>query len=39
LSYAPSAEADDRYAKAAFGLLRRDWTARPAYYALASMVK
>jgi hypothetical protein len=39
LNYGPVAEADDRYAKEAFSLIRRDWTARPAYFALAGMAK
>ena len=39
LSYAPNAEPNDSQARAAFGILRRDWPLRPAYTALASTVK
>jgi hypothetical protein len=39
LNYAPAAEPADTYAKAAFSLLRRDWSPRPAYWALANMFK
>jgi hypothetical protein len=39
LNYAPIAEPDDRYAKRAFSILNRDWSARPAYSALVAMPK
>jgi exo-beta-1,3-glucanase (GH17 family) len=39
LNYASSAEPDDRYAKLAFSVLRRDWSPRPAYIALRDMPK
>ena len=39
LNYGPIAEADDRYAKKAFGILNPDWSARPAFSRLAAMPK
>ena len=39
LNYASSAEPNDRYAKLAFSVLRRDWSPRPAYGALQNMPK
>lgn len=39
LNFAPIAEATDTYAKKAFSIINRDWTARPAYNALAAMPK
>ena len=39
LNYAPIAEADDRWAKRAFSIIRTDWGPRPAYNALAAMPK
>ncbi|HEX2171313.1 MAG TPA: hypothetical protein VHL09_02565 [Dehalococcoidia bacterium] len=39
LNFAPSAEPNDRWAKEAFSIIRRDWSPRPAYHAVASMPK
>ena len=39
LNYAPIAEADDRWAKRAFSIIRTDWGPRPAYNAVAGMPK
>jgi hypothetical protein len=39
LNFAPGAESNDRYAKEAFGILKRDWSPRQAYAALTAMPK
>lgn len=39
LNFAPGAEPDDRYGKEAFGILKRDWSPRPAYIAVSQMPK
>lgn len=39
LNFAPGAGADDPVAKASFGILRTDWSPRPAYDALKAMQK
>ncbi len=39
LNFAPVEPTADPYAKAAFGILRRDWSPRPAYEALKQMTK
>lgn len=39
LNFAPAAEPDDRWAKEAFSILRRDWSPRPAYSAIQNMPK
>lgn len=39
LNFAPSAEPNDRYGKLAFSIIRRDYSPRPAYQALAAMPK
>ncbi|MFH1485402.1 MAG: hypothetical protein ABIH46_04960, partial [Chloroflexota bacterium] len=39
LNYGPIAEANDRWGKAAFCVLNREWQPRPAYHALAAMPK
>ncbi|MDO8673095.1 MAG: hypothetical protein Q7O66_16930, partial [Dehalococcoidia bacterium] len=39
LNFAPTAEANDVLAKAAYSVLHRDWSPRPGYNALAAMAK
>jgi len=39
LNFAPAAEPGDIYAKAAFSILRADWSSRPAYSSLKAMSK
>ncbi len=39
LNYGPGAEPNDRWGKKAYGVLREDWTPRPAYSKLAAMPK
>ena len=38
LNFAPSAEADDRFAKRAFSIIQPTWSPRPSYCSLAALL-